>query len=424
MKETGMHPDAIDLDSCLLQYVKEMKLGLASGESMLAMLPMYVNGRLSSEPKGNVIAIDVGGTNLRIARVRWDQNGTISVENLRKYSMPGVTEAIGKEDFFEILSELISPYLTSADRIGISFAHETRIHPNLDGEVVALSKEVRIRGIEGSFLGVGLKQALARLGHHSIKIAITSDPVAAAVSGMPNPGGDRCVNGCIGLIQGTGTNTCYCEQRANITKLESTKENKADQMYINVESGNYSRIPAGEVDLLIAEQSNDQTVTLEKMTGGRYFGGLYFYALKLAAEKGLFSALFKQHFLQQKEWSTAEVSNMVRCGCQAVPVTQSDRNIMMAIYSLLIQRAGKLVALQIAGAAVLNGGGRDPQAPLRVVAEGTTFYELAGLKEYVRDCLNTWLKNSLGIWTELVSVDNAVLKGAGIIAAVQVYENE
>ncbi len=419
MKVTGMHPEAIDLDSCLMEYVKEMKRGLATSKSILAMLPMYVDFSLSSKPNRNVIAIDIGGTNLRIASIVWNENGTVTIDNLRKYSMPGVTEAISKDKFFEVLAKLIEPYLTSADSIGISFAHETRIRPNLDGEVVALAKEVRIKGIEGSLLGAGLKEALLRMGHHGIQVAVTNDPVAAAVSGILSPRSEHNVSRCIGLILGTGTNSCYCEKRANITKLDNEEENNTTQMFINVESGNYSLIPASEVDIVFAQQSNDKTVTLEKMIGGRYFGGLYYYALKFAVEKGLFSTLFKQYFYRQNEWSTAEVSHLARYGCQAAPVLQSDREIMIAIYSLLIQRAGKLVALQIAGAAVLDGGGRNSHSPLRVVVEGTTFYNLAGLKEYTLYLLSNWLQDRMGIYTELLNIDNAVLKGAGIIAFVQ-----
>lgn len=76
-----------------------MKRRLATSKSMFAMLQMYVNGQISSKPdRNNVIAMDIGGTNLRIAYLRWDEDGTIFVKNMRKYSMPGVTEAKGSTD--------------------------------------------------------------------------------------------------------------------------------------------------------------------------------------------------------------------------------------------------------------------------------------------------------------------------------------
>ena len=46
-----------------------------------------------------------------------------------------------------------------------------------------------------------------------------------------------------------------------------------------------------------------------------------------------------------------------------------------------MERAAKLTAVNLASIALKSGAGRDPRRPICVTADGTTFYELKGLRE-------------------------------------------
>ncbi len=64
--------------------------------------------------------------------------------------------------------------------------------------------------------------------------------------------------------------------------------------------------------------------------------------------------------------------------------------------------------------AIKSGSGTDPSRPICIVAEGTTFYQMKGLKNRVEFYLKQYLENKLGIHYEIISVDNATLIGAAI----------
>jgi len=402
LRQTGMHPDAINLDTCLRQYVAEMERGLRGEACTLAMLPTHVYRSEIENAHGQAIAIDMGGTNLRIARISRDAYNTVSVANLLQYGMPGVATSIGWREFFDTLADMIIPYAADVNRIGISFAYETKILPSMEGEIVALAKEVSITGIEGLRLGECLKNALARKGCHSVSVAVTSDPVAAAVAGQAEYA--QLFDGYIGLIHGTGTNTGYAEYKR-------IGNYRCDGMYYNVESGNYTNLPIGVADTISAEGKN---VTLERMSSGRYIGRLFHILVKDAIKNGLFSDEFAIDFLKQGMFTTAEVSEWIQSKDNLVPT--EDYTILLYLYKSLINRAAKLIALEIGGAAVMMRNGRTIKRPICVIPEGTTLFKLAGLYECVEDYLQNWLMKQYDTDTKLNKIENAVLIGTGIIA--------
>jgi len=59
-----------------------------------------------------------------------------------------------------------------------------------------------------------------------------------------------------------------------------------------------------------------------------------------------------------------------------------------------------------------SGKGKSADKPVCIVAEGTTFYSLTGLKEKVEEYLQEFLVGQKGRYYEIVQVDNATLIGA------------
>ena len=95
-----MHFAAIDAGKCCDDFLAEMTRGLNGEPSSLAMIPTYIE-TAQEVPRGQpVIALDAGGTNLRVAAVTFDQSGKAVVEDLARHRMPGIDEEIGKEEFF------------------------------------------------------------------------------------------------------------------------------------------------------------------------------------------------------------------------------------------------------------------------------------------------------------------------------------
>ncbi|MGI6581988.1 MAG: hypothetical protein ACOX1M_06680, partial [Erysipelotrichaceae bacterium] len=125
------HPDNIDIDGLTKNFIKEMKLGLAGKPSSLMMIPAYVSTKGEVPLNETVIAIDAGGTNLRIAYVTFTKEG-ILIENLKKQKMLGVEKPLHINEFFSQLTDIIMPFLNKSQKIGFCFSFAAEIQPNKD----------------------------------------------------------------------------------------------------------------------------------------------------------------------------------------------------------------------------------------------------------------------------------------------------
>lgn len=413
MRRSEMHPDRVGLDASTQIYINEMEKGLKE-KGMLPMVPTYLHGDFSVAKGKKALAVDVGGTNLRLALAEVDSLGRVRLSRVKKSLLPGLKAPVESEVFFDTLAENIAPYLKYTDMISFSFAHEVHHMPDMDGQVVELSKELTVYGIEGQPLGVSLKKALAKRGEKAPKIVVINDTVGVACSmALKRDEYDS----FIGMVMGTGTNTCYIEQSANITKINDAN---TPSMFINMESAEF--IPErGKYDLeLDSETEYPESAPLEKMISGRYVGNLFWYTVRGAVREGLLSASFSNEFGKLKMTDTIALSEFLSDPdgsgiyskmCQ----NDSDRAVLNTIAELLVERGAKLIALEVAGIAVKTGKGRDAKKPVCVVAEGTTYYTLKGLKRRVEKILYGWLKETKGVHVKVLKVDNAALKGIGVV---------
>ncbi|MBC8378945.1 MAG: hypothetical protein H8E62_07210 [Planctomycetes bacterium] len=79
-----------------------------------------------------------------------------------------------------------------------------------------------------------------------------------------------------------------------------------------------------------------------------------------------------------------------------------------------MERAAKLAAINLSALALKSGKGSDAACPICIVAEGTTFYHMKNLKSGVESYLKQNLEEKRGVYTEIISVENATLIGAAI----------
>jgi hexokinase len=297
--------------------------------------------------------------------------------------------------------------------ISFSFAHEIKHTPDMDGIVVWLSKELSVRGIVGEALGENLKKSLVRKGAEGAKVVVLNDTVGVACS-MAHKRDEY--DSFIGLVMGTGTNTSYIEKSENIKKISDAK---SSAMFINVESAEFIP-PRGPIDIELDAMTDVPGASpLEKMISGRYVGNLFWLTTKHAAEEGLLSPEFCGKFAKNGRADTIDLSAFLSgpygdgvyakmCG------SEEDRAFLYTAAATLVARGARLIALEVAGAAMKSGKGRDAKRPICVVAEGTTYYTLKGLKEQVEGLLYGWLKEK-GVYVKLRRVENAALKGIGVI---------
>lgn len=420
LKQCQASHDNIDMEQLCKVFHSEMRHGLAGQVSSLAMIPTYIQVGQDVPIDQPVIVLDAGGTNFRVATVRFDSSGKAVVKNLIQKPMPGLKKETSKDEFFATVVEYMAGLADASDKIGFCFSYPTEILPSKDGRLVRFCKEVKAKEVEGELIGENLLTALARAGHKGQKsVVILNDTVATLLAGV-SASHQMNYDSYVGFILGTGSNCCYVESNRNITKL-SGLDDRAGQI-VNVESGAFDKAPRGTIDLQLDESTLDPgQYTFEKMFSGAYLGPLCLKALQEGARQGLFSKAAAEKLLAAEELQTKDVNDFLRSPHGHSPLAQisaagsvQDGAVVWYVLDGLIERAAKLVAALLSSVVLTSDKGQNPCEPVCITAEGTTFYELKSLKAKIESYLRNFLQEQNGRYIEIVKVDNATLIGAAI----------
>ena len=258
-------------------FTKELEEGLADpSKSSLKMLPSYLNVPTGDET-GVYLALDFGGTNVRVLKVKIWKHGNYKI--LKKIEYPLKLE--GKYDFtsknatgeqlFEFIAKLIQLTLegnTEEILLGHTFSFPSEQLDLNNAKLISWTKEFQTQGVEGKNVTELLTNALLKRNLTHVKpVAIINDTVATLLAGAYTH-----ANTLIGSIYATGHNTCYLEPNYN-----------GEPMILNLESGGFSKVEQNTYDKLLdktSEKPGEQF--LEKMVAGRYVGELYSLVLKQA----------------------------------------------------------------------------------------------------------------------------------------------
>lgn len=421
LKKYSMDFDSIDMSENCGIFAEEMENGLEGKQSSLKMIPTYISLDRDVPLEESVIVIDAGGTNFRVATVYFDKDKKPVIEDFKMYSMPGTKGEISKEEFFKTVAQHLEPVLGKSSKIGFCFSYPTEILPNKDGRLIQFCKEVQVKGVEGELIGQNLLETIKSMGFtDDKKIVMLNDTVATLLGGKASYP-DRVFDSYIGFILGTGTNTCYIEENKNITKCESIAASEGS-MLVNVESGAYARAPRGKIDLEFDGTTvNPGQYTFEKMISGGYQGGLVLTVIRKAAEEGLFSGQFEEKIKAVKELTSKEIddflyypyseANILSKCCTA---SESDHSVLYYLIDGMMERAAKLVAVNLSAVILKTGKGKNPCAPVCVTAEGSTFYKSKLLRNKLEYYIKVYLNDQNGAYCEFVKADNATLIGTAI----------
>lgn len=369
MIESGMNADAISLPECSRAFCEKAKAGLAGEQSELPMIPTYLKAPGRLPQNGRAAVIDCGGTNLRLASVGV-KNGKATLEDFVNMPMPGSEAPVTWENFVAELAKGILPFTAAADAIGFCFSYPAQALPNLDSRVIGLTKQVRITGAEGQNPGRALTEALTALGCAPKKVVVLNDTPAVLLGGAVQNDAKDC-DGCVGLVAGTGLNTCCVLDAADIPKLDGM----SGKMLVNLESGSYNGFCRGSIDLEMDALLPDTGYYVgEKMCSGRYLGMLCMYIMKAAAREGIFSDYAAEVIEKMTEVTTPTIDKWGR-GRLPKGFSAEDKVNLVYIINELFDRAARCVASELCGIMLLTGQGKEK--PLLIAADGSLFNKSA-----------------------------------------------
>jgi hexokinase len=419
----GMHPDLIDMQTHVADFLDEMEKGLAGEKSSLMMLPTYIEAAKEIPADEKVIVIDAGGTNFRTALVHFDANRKAVIEDFCKHAMPGAEKEVSRNEFFTIMAEQIKRFAGRSDKIGFCFSYPAEALPDKDGRALYFSKEIKAPQVVGEAIGAGVLKAAVQFGYDSgSRIALVNDTVTTLLMGATAT--KRCYDSALGFILGTGMNAAYEETNKNITKI--TGQPPDGRQIINIESGGFSRHIRGDFDREFDKSTiNPGCYTFEKVMAGAYFGPLAVLTMRRAFEAGIFSskarALLEPRltglhtadifvFLNNPYNGTHNFSDVIGS------LDADTADAFYLLFDLLAERVVKFAAVNLSAVLIKSDSGRRASLPACITIDGTTFYSLHNLSERISCAMRGILQGPYKRYYEFNRVDNASLLGAAVAA--------
>lgn len=404
MKQRGMDAERIDLTECTAAFSEAMRSGLAEQNGALPMLPAYLStaGKLAKGEKAAVI--DAGGTNFRTAIVSFEGKKPI-VERLEQRQMPGSAGTVKWYEFISFAADCVEPLMSQIENIGFCFSYPVEITPERDGKVISLTKQVEIEGACGSYLAQSLRCELERRGVRVGQIVVLNDTPAVLLAGRVMAKGTY--DGWLGLVVGTGCNTCCELDAAEITKLDSAYDGK---MLVNLESGSFMGFARGDADIAMDGCLPDTgEYVAEKMISGRYLGNVCMHTLKLAAAEGLFSEKAAEIIEKMTDVATPTID---KWGCGRFPkgFNSEDRVNLVYIISEMFERAARCVASQLCGILEVTGAGRT--RPACIAVDGSLFSQSKLFRPELERFMDVYAGEIMGRRYEFVNAENMSLIGA------------
>ncbi|KAG2362026.1 hexokinase [Suillus spraguei] len=281
-------------DQCLFKITKtflsEISDGLSSYGRPMAMIPTFVKGVPDGSETGTFLALDLGGTNLRVCEVTLLGDKTFSLRQ-QKYKVSEALKTGEVTTLFDYLADSVDAFLTDSPSQGhdshisradqdsscvplaLTFSFPVEQSALDSGVLLTWTKGFSAKNAVGKDIVKLLQDAFDRKHIHVKCVALVNDTVGALLSRAYTSGG--CI---LGAIFGTGTNGAYVEEVSKITKLGQNPTVAAGgEMIVNTEWGAFnnsrSALPTTPYDNKLDRESiNPRFQAFEKFISGMYLG--------------------------------------------------------------------------------------------------------------------------------------------------------
>ncbi|VDC06234.1 unnamed protein product [Peniophora sp. CBMAI 1063] len=278
-----------ELKTITKQFLLDFNKGLSEYGQAMAMIPTFVRGVPDGTETGTFLALDLGGTNLRVCRVDLHGDKTFSLTQ-QKYKVSEALKTGEVSTLFDYMADSVDAFLTehsSADSptnptaptdspilpLGLTFSFPVEQTALDEGFLLTWTKGFAAKNAIGKDVVKGLQNAFDRKHLHVKCVALVNDTVGALLSRAYTAGG--CT---LGAIFGTGTNGAYVEKIENLTKLGNHPAVAlGGDMIVNTEWGAFdnarSTLPSTPFDNKLDRESiNPRFQAFEKFISGMYLG--------------------------------------------------------------------------------------------------------------------------------------------------------
>ncbi|KIJ16442.1 hexokinase [Paxillus involutus ATCC 200175] len=392
-------------------FTETLELGLSKNNQIVPMIPTFVFGWPTGEEKGDYLALDLGGTNLRVCLVTLQGAGKFEITQT-KYRLTEEQKQDDGQKLFDFCAECLKTFVESNVGEGPGMLKEGQMLPlgftfsypcsqeRIDhGELIRWTKGFGAANTEGRDVAEMFKQSLAKQNLQVELTALINDTTGTLIaSHYVNP------KSKIAVIFGTGCNAAYMEHVKDITKITHLGLPPDEEMGINCEWGafdsfEHEHLPRTKYDAIVDETSNKPgEQAFEKLISGRYLGEILRLVIcELIDEGVLFLGqntyklekpyCFDTAFLSLMESDpTDELLMIIGIFTHffALETTLAERQFFRALAKLIGRRAARLSACGIA--AIVNKMGYLEEG-CAVGADGSLYNKYPSFPERVHEGL-------------------------------------
>ena len=378
-------------------FCQEMHAGLEREPSSLKMLPSFLD-KPSGDEQGCFIALDFGGTNVRVLKVELLGQGKFNIKQQLAKPLKAIDGAYNclsstatAQQLFDFLAQEIAEVAHDDQEYGLGHTFSFPCSQRIVNSAYLLhwTKEIGTQGVEGQDVTVLLQQALARRSIKNVKpLAVINDTVGTLLTAAYQDS-----NADVGSICGTGHNTCYAQPLP-----------KGGFMMMNMESGNFNKLMRTKYDVQL-DRASDQPgeQILEKMTSGRYLGELCRLILYDGVNKGAIDGRLLDGYERPYSLTSVHMTRFIES--KAVRF-----NLIKVLATALLRRSARLVAATYGG--IFQHIDADGARQHTVAVDGSLYEKAPGYQQELNKVLQHTFHSK-----EKVKVV-AVKDGSGIGAAI------
>lgn len=399
-------------------FHEEMRRGLEGKKSSLKMIPSFI-ARPKGTERGSYLALDLGGTNMRVMAVALDGKGSARLEAVSRFVVPveemGGT-AVGLFDFIvHCIESFFAEHSLSRRQVydlAFTFSFPVEQRSVVSGNLVCWTKGFTASGVEGRDVVSLLTEALhrRRMGYINVAALVNDTVGTLAAKSYADPACD------MGVILGTGTNACYPEKTVRIAKYHGP--GASAEMIVNVEWGGFNHLKANVYDRTLDRAScNAGEQQLEKMVSGMYLGEITRLVIVEMIQKGLLfredslSAFSEAYALTTEHLSRTAPGEDLPADFGLDDVSGSDRRIILEIGRMVSRRSARIAGAAVGAVVTWMDPGLD--SIHTVAVDGALFEKHAGF----RDNMAGMLAEIFGDRAAKIKLDPA-RDGSGIGAAI------
>ncbi|RMJ22135.1 hexokinase [Aspergillus sp. HF37] len=265
--------DAAKLKQVSDHFVKELEKGLSVEGGNIPMNVTWAMGFPDGNEKGTFLALDMGGTNMRVCEIiLGEEKGSFDIIQ-SKYRMPEELKSGTAEEMWEYIADCLKQFIDyhhenqnlSSMPLGFTFSYPATQDYIDHGILQRWTKGFDIDGVEGTDVVPPLEEVLKKRGLPIKVAALINDTTGTLIASSYTDPEMK-----IGCIFGTGVNAAYMEHAGDVPKIA----------HYGAFDNEHVVLPLTKYDHIIDRDSpRPGQQAFEKMTAGLYLGEIFRLAL-------------------------------------------------------------------------------------------------------------------------------------------------